>query len=333
MWSQSPGPRQAPPTIVLVPEKSEIQVLYLGGLGRSGTTLLERLLSQIDGMQALGETVHGWVRSLHNDDKCGCGDPFSKCEFWQQVGKDAFGGWPQVDTERVETLRHQVDRLRRVPALLARSSRGLDEYLFYYVHLYRAVQAVSGAHWLVDSSKHASLAHCLRHSAEIELRVVHVVRDPRAVAYSWSKFVERPDVTSTDSDAYMSRYSPPRTAVMWMAENTAIETLRTRGVPVHRVRYEDFVEDPQQTVSSILAFVGLPDSGTLSIQDHAVNLRRTHTLSGNPMRFDTGEIVISPDIEWQDRLPTADRRTVGAMTWPLAHRYSYPVLTDRARPR
>ena len=63
-----------------------VRVLFLGGLGRSGTTLLERLLGQLPGVSPLGEVVHLWQRDLVDDERCGCGDRFSACGFWQKVG-------------------------------------------------------------------------------------------------------------------------------------------------------------------------------------------------------------------------------------------------------
>ena len=48
--------------------------------------------------------------------------------------------------------------------------------------------AFTGTEIVVDSSKHPSLAFCLR-TSDVDLRVVHVVRDIRGVAYSWSKTI------------------------------------------------------------------------------------------------------------------------------------------------
>ena len=45
----------------------------------------------------------------------------------------------------------------------------------------------------MDASKHASLAFCLRTEPAIDLRVMHLVRDPRAVAYSWTRPLKRPE--------------------------------------------------------------------------------------------------------------------------------------------
>ena len=92
-------------------------MLYVGGLGRSGSTLIERLIGQVPGACAVGELVHLWERGVTDDERCGCGEPFRQCPFWQQVGKAAFGGWDEVDVSRVAALRAQVDRNRFIPAL------------------------------------------------------------------------------------------------------------------------------------------------------------------------------------------------------------------------
>ena len=74
-------------------------MLFIGGLGRSGTTLLERLLGQLPGTLPLGEVAHLWERDIRDDERCACGARFSMCEFWQRVGESAFGGWDKVSEE------------------------------------------------------------------------------------------------------------------------------------------------------------------------------------------------------------------------------------------
>jgi hypothetical protein len=299
-------------------------VLFLAGLGRSGSTLLERLLGQLPGVQTLGETVHLWVRSIRDNERCGCGPAFRDCEFWPQVGEAAFGGWDRVDVARVESLRASIDRLRHIPAVIGRASPDLAEYTDYYARLYAASHQVSGAQWLVDSSKHPSMAHCLRRNAAIDLRVVHVVRHPGAAAYSWTKVVRRPDVVAgSRSDQLMTRYSPSRTAALWDAENAATGSLRRLGVPVLRVRYEDLVADPQRSLRDVVSFMDLPASTPLPLDGATAQLAATHTASGNPMRFTTGAITIRADERWREQLPARDRRLVAALTWPLARAYGY----------
>lgn len=304
-----------------------VRVVFIGGLGRSGTTLLERLLGQLPGVVPLGEITHLWERDLVDDEMCACGATFSYCEFWQRIGKAAFGGWDQVDVERIQALKATVDRTRHIPALagkrLAAAQHQLvTEYAGHFERLYRAAAADTGARVVVDSSKHASLAYCLRWSPDIDLRVLHVVRDSRGVAYSWTKQVRRPESPTGDQ---MTRYSPAKAAMLWNAQNAAFSLLARRGVPVRRVRYERIIERPRRVIASLARFCGLDlvESDLNFIGDGWADLGPSHSAAGNPMRFTVGRIPIRADEAWSDELPESTRRMVSTLTRPLLGRYGY----------
>jgi hypothetical protein len=307
-----------------------VRVLYIGGLGRSGSTLIERLVGQLPGVCAVGELVHLWDRGITEGERCGCGEPFGQCPFWLQVGKAAFDGWDEVDVSRVVALRSRVDRNRFIPALARRyvrpeMRRRLAEYTSYYARLYAAITQVSGCDLVVDSSKHPSLAHCLRWQPDVDLRVLHLVRDPRAVAYSWSRQVLRPD---TDRQSYMTRYSPAVAAEQWDVQNAALHLLVRSGVPTMRLRYEDFTAEPELTLRLIAGFAGLPAQDsypflTAGGASWAAQLAVGHGVSGNPMRFTAGQVLIRRDERWRTSMSGAQQRAVTALTLPLLARYGY----------
>ena len=302
------------------------RVLFLGGLGRSGTTLVERLLGELPGVCALGEVVHLWQRDLRDDERCGCGARFSACTFWKRVGQDAFGGWQNVDVDRVHALRDSVERTRHIPRLATatEASAEVREYAQFYAKVYAAAAEVSGAQVVVDSSKHSALAHVLRWADDIDLRVVHVVRDARGVAYSWTKTVSRPETDGTDE---MTRYSPGRSALLWNAHNAAFGLLAKRGVPVRRIRYEEFLADPRIELIRLADFAGLPlDPAALAfLGDGYADLRVGHSAAGNPMRFTVGRLPLRRDDSWVRALPSGQRRLVGAVCGPMLHAYGYPL--------
>ncbi|MER7211007.1 sulfotransferase [Streptosporangium sp. NPDC000239] len=303
---------------------SPARVVFLGGLGRSGTTLLERLLGEVPGIAPLGEVAHLWTRGVLANEDCGCARPFGTCPFWREVGARAFGGWSEDLAERVVTLGLRVDRTRRIPALArflagGRSSRrpaALGEYVAAHRRLYDAASEVAGCPVVVDSSKHASLAFCLAASG-VDVHVVHVVRDPRAVAHSWHRRVIRPE-----SGSPMTRWSPGRTSVHWLAQNLGIELLARGGVPVTRVRYEDLVRAPAETLGHLAARIGLPVGLDFLTGEKAL-LSRAHTVAGNPMRFAVGPIGLVPDDAWRTAAPVLHRSLVTALTWPLMIKYGY----------
>jgi len=303
------------------------RVILLGGLGRSGTTLVERVLGELPGAAALGEVVHLWRRDVRDNERCACNQRFHDCPFWHEVGGLAFGGWERVDVARVEALQGAVERTRFIPrlgraTLPAALRSDVLEYAGYYARVYRAAAKVASASAVIDSSKHSSLAFCLRWHPDIDLRVVHVVRDARAVAYSWTKQVARPE---TDGAEEMTRYSPTRSALLWDVHNAAFGMLRRRGVPVHTLRYEDFLADPVSRTREIAAFADL-DLGPGALDflgtDHA-DLGVAHSAAGNPMRFRTGRITLARDDEWRTRLPSGQRRLVSAVTAPVRRGYGY----------
>jgi hypothetical protein len=307
------------------------RVLYLGGLGRSGTTLVERLLGELPGVCALGEVVHLWLRDIRHDERCACGARFSACTFWQRVGERAFNGWHNVDVDRVHALRDSVERTRHIPRLAAATDAPdeVREYAGYYGRVYAAAAEVSGSPVVVDSSKHSALAHVLRWAADIDLRVVHVVRDARGVAYSWTKRVSRPETDGADE---MTRYSPGRSALLWNAHNAAFGLLARRGVAVRRIRYEEFLADPRTELIKLADFAGLrltQDDLSFLRPGHA-DLTVGHSAAGNPMRFTVGRLALRRDDAWVRALPSAQRRLVGAVCGPMLRAYGYPLAVEEA---
>lgn len=303
-------------------------VVFIAGAGRSGSTILERVLGQDPRVVALGEVLHLWERGVTKNESCGCRAPFRECEFWDAVGQRAFGGWDQVDLRDVRSLANKVDRQRRIPKTmlpaLSPTMRTLTRsYASYYRRIYRAALEVSGRSIVIDSGKHPSLAFALSHDPDIDLRVLHVVRDSMGVAHSWSKSVRRPEATR-DEDLHMARYSPLQSGLMWVTTNLEVELLRSKGLPFARLIYEEFVADPATAISRAWRALGLRGAAPdLVDDDRSINLDVNHTAAGNPARFKCGLTHLHADRTWTRDLPARDRRMVSLLTGPLRTAYGY----------
>jgi hypothetical protein len=140
------------------------------------------------------------------------------------------------------------------------------------------------------------------------------------VAYSWTKTVTRPE---TDGQAQMTRYGPGRAALLWNAHNAAFGLLRHTGVPVHRLRYEELLADPEGAIREVAGFAGLAPGSLDFLRPGEVHLGTCHSAAGNPMRFATGPVPLRHDDAWRAAFPPRQRRLVGALTAPLLTAYGY----------
>ncbi len=309
----------------------QVSVLYIGGHGRSGSTILAQTLGQIPGFVNVGELWQVWHRGLRENERCGCGQPFDSCEFWRAAGDEAFGGWDNVDVDKMVAFRPYLKGLRYTPhyALAAKTSIRsrkintlLEECGPVLERLYRAIQRVSGAGVIVDSSKRSSYAVLLSLLPFADLRVVHLVRDSRAVAYSWARSKESPAAVG---GRLMPRMSPAKASRRWSLQNYSYAFL-SDFAHLSRLRYEDFVDDPTFYLAEILFRVGFDDeTGSLHdvVHGREISLSVDHTVSGNPSRFRTGKIELRPDEEWKVKMRGADKNVVTALTAPLLLKYGY----------
>lgn len=303
----------------------KVKVLYVAGWGRSGSTILDNVLGQLDGFFSVGELSYVWDRNVIENRICGCGRPFRECPVWTGVMEAAFGGMDGVDAREMIRLRDRGARTRHVPLMLApRVGRTvikgrLDWYPRNLGNLYRAIRDVTGSRVIVDSSKLPSYGYALGLVPEVDLYVVHLVRDPRAVAHSWQRKMVLPD-----TGTLMTRHGSLQSPLIWDAWNAATEVLLGRPAGRYmRLRYEDFVEKPREAVGRILELVGEEVPKLPFVSEREVELGTTHTVSGNPSRFRTGTVELRADEEWRRSMKTSDERIVSALSWPLRARYGY----------
>lgn len=302
--------------------------VYIGSVGRSGTTLLERALATSPRIIAVGEVVHLWRRGIQDNEPCSCGETFLRCPFWTDVGNEAFGGWDQVDLAQIDLDRAAVDRNRFIPFMLlpcvapVRFRTSQARLLNVLGDLYRGLAAVGAAEGndvIIDSSKHPSYLFLLRSVPGVQLRLMHVVRDPRGVAYSWSKRVVRPE-----SGLPMEQLGPLRACVRWLSHNLIFELARLIGVPSERLPYEAFTADPTELGRTFDRLVPGGAPTTIAASSRAIAVGADHTVSGNPMRFAVGPIEVRSDEAWRTSLSKRSRLSIGIITTPFRQIWAKP---------
>lgn len=309
-------------------------MLLIVGAGRSGSTLLSRILGQIDGFFAVGELAQIWQAGMTQNRMCGCGVRFSRCELWREILERAFGPEGVDAAAMLAEQRHGV-RVRQAPLMLFGSRRpgklANGPYGQRLGRLYATIAAVTGCWVVVDSSKLPLFGKILQTMGAIDLYVVHLVRDPRATAYSWARSKLEPDRRSAGYSAgYMVRFSALKSSALWAVYNAGASVLGRHDRDRYlRLRYEDFVVSPRETVQRILRLVGDAESVTPFIDERTVTLAENHTVLGNPDRLSTGHMTISADVEWLTNLSRGSRVVSTLVTLPALHRLGYPLRPSR----
>lgn len=293
-----------------------------------GSTLLHLLLNNHSRISALGDTNP----SRAYDQMCACGRKVSQCDYWLGIStrlrSDRFEHrklmlpilpWP-LESYRVEGRAVPVTRSEPVnraigrtaaavldvvlPFLWRRGTRRLDNYFRLYSTYYEHVLALHGTQMIVDGSKSGrKVALFARRLPPGDVKVIHLVRDPRGFAASWRHNGEGKDVGAA--------------AWLWRDIHGRYEALQT-NLPYCRVRYEDLATDTPGELERILEFIEAEPQALIAPPQHP----EKHHLMGNRMLF-TFDGTVRLDEAWRERLTVDEQRLVLARAGELARKLGY----------
>ncbi len=305
----------------------KVQVIYILGEGRSGSTLIERILGQHSEIFAAGELKHIWERSFIENQLCSCGKKFKECNIWQKIIQDLepynIDPYEQMDVQnKISRLRHyfKLKKLKKNATL--KNDDDLMKLANTYYTLYRSILKSTGKKYVLDASKHPVFAFILSMHPKIELHTIHLVRDLRGVAYAWTKKKIRPEITTHKE--LMPQYSVLRTSASWDIVNFIGEKLKNYAHSYTLIRYEDIISDPQKHIQKIFDHLNLNNEiESIFTNDQTVNLKTNHTVAGNPMRFTTGPVTLTLDEKWKVNMSTKDKLISKILGYPYLFKYGY----------
>ncbi|HEV3474378.1 MAG TPA: sulfotransferase [Actinomycetota bacterium] len=282
------------------------RVIYVAGWGRSGSTVLNRLLSGPD-LVGVGELRWLWRRGVLEGQSCSCGQRWETCELWGPL----LGRLGREQETDARTLARELDDLgRRSSSMLRQRMRlagGSHRYVALLKRVYELIGEITGASVVLDTSKHPGHA-VLTRATGLDVTIVHLVRDPRAVV--WSHLRRKPAPQGVVARDMRTRPAP-YVAARWTARNALVEL----GVkPDIRLRYEDMVSRTDEALVRVRRAIGSsPETGS------GLN----HVIAGNLDRFDRAPLQLRLDEEWKERQPRGQRLVTTAIALPLLHRYGY----------
>lgn len=298
---------------------SRPRVLYITGWMRSGSTMLGNVLGELPGVLHIGELHYLWrngVLGAGTNSTCGCGADLTECSIWSAVLDDNGTAHPdaarRMVTQQKTFLRTRFTRRRLAEWRRGRVAPEVEEATARTAAIYRTLADHGAKRLIVDGSKYPAEAAALLGREDLDVRVLHMVRDPRATAFSYKRAKD-----------YIDPMSPERSSGYWTAFNVASELLG-RAAPNRylRVRHEDLCANPRATLATVLRFAGLDDEPPVDDAGR-VSLRENHTVTGNPDRLAKGDTVIRADERWRTGLSSREIAAATATALPMLARYGY----------
>jgi hypothetical protein len=304
-------------------------VLFIAGIHRSGTTLAARLLGEIEGFFCAGEVNAAW-----GSDMCACGRPVDECPVWSAVLARAFVGTHPPDRREILALQAHI-RSRPVQLLnLIRQGRHptddhpVRRYGEILRRIFVAIHEVTGADVVVDSTKSPNYAYVTAKFTGLPVSILHLVRDPRAVAYS----LLRQPLDPRKAQGYPEILGPVVSSGRWLVWQALTETLASAAVHgrYRRMCYEDLVRAPTEALFSACQLVGVADRDLPQfLTSDTANLTESHIVSGNRGRCRVGPTTIRLDDEWRTCMKPLARTLATLPALPLLPHYGYGLLASR----
>lgn len=292
----------------------------------------------------------GELKATHlgnpEDYRCSCGSLITQCDFWHDVSRAmAKRGIEGFDITHAGTSIFDVPSgyARRLLAPLYRDSAlesirdhalALSQAWRLHYHetqrrngaLVKSLQELTNAKVIVDSSKIALRLKYLLQIPGLDIKVIRLVRDGRAVALTYTdewSFADASDPALRGGGSGTRRKPPRRNmadaAREWKRSNEAADCLVKR-LPADRwtqVRYEELCARPAQTLERLCDF--------LEIDPAKINLNfrscRQHII-GNGMRLDsTDEIKL--DDRWRSNLSANELAIFDKTAGVLNRKYGF----------
>ncbi len=322
------------------------RLAYILAASHSGSTLLSMLLGSHPQIATIGEMSLS-PRSMGDLDRyrCSCGQLIRQCRFWRGVQEGMAQRGFSFDLAEAQTDYRSV-RSRYAQRLLAPLYRGtvlescrdlalglsstwrrqLAEIHKRNAALASTIAEVAGAQVVVDSSKAGLRLKYLLRNPGLEVKVIRLVRDGRAVALTYmdpARFADAKDPTrragGMGGDRKNEQLSMAQAAHEWRRSLEEAEHLLRTIEPSQwiEVRYEDYCRHPDAVLRRLQQFLGVEPCGRpnefRSVEHHVV---------GNGMRLDnTSEIRF--DERWREMLTEAYLQTFNEVAGAVNSRYGY----------
>lgn len=295
-------------------------VIFIIGAGHSGSTILSKALNAHSSIFALGE-ISNFEEDYKKDmSLCGCATPIRECPFWEKVNGELRKniGFGIKDQPRAFNLKKERNSLfdkalfwfqRNLAVNFNIKTNHYSDRLKNIHQLFETIFNLTRSEALVDSSKSPKRALLLKNYFKkfYNIKIVHLVRDGRAVFYSYSKGYYQVKMRNSETGEQETKtfYTDGKRAKeeilkIWQKANKSA-FIYHKNIMKNKnyffMRYEDFANQPEKYLKRLLQFI------ELEYEQEMLDLNRfeNHMVCGNASRINA-EKILKPFNSWKEKL-------------------------------
>lgn len=298
-------------------KEEKIKIIYIMGSGRSGSTLLGILLDLHSDVVSPGE-IHNVGRFRKGKRPCSCGNNVHTCSYWSSIMKN----WQELNThESIDQTITKAFKIENFKSSLAWfkivfnypfQSNYFKNYLKGKYNFFKAIKEESGKSVVVDISKNPLRAYALSKHPNIDLRVIHLVRDGRGVSYSIMK--------------KSNRKQKPfwRAALYWVFINRVSNFVFKKIEKSGLIKYEDLIKNPTDTLAKISKITDVDLQTVMAKSEFNVAQEESHIMAGNILRK-SKSIKLKMDVEWQQKMQPKQLKSFRIIARKTLKKYGYAL--------
>ena len=276
-------------------KESKTNIIYLLGAGRSGTTMLSTILNNHPKIYTIGE-MHQFLDYVLEDKDCSCGEVLTQCPFWSEILKDLDLDLLKNNVE----FSNSLEEHQHIPSYFLGKSLP-PKYREIIDMVFEEIQSKIDKPWVLDSSKYISRYLLLRKNKKINLKGIYLVRDVRGVINSFGKNVQTPK-------------KPLSAIIYYSLINFAGQWVSFFDRRILKIRYEDFVNEPDKSIQKIEKHLFGNSSNKTNLTNQTFEI--PHIIAGNRLRSQK-KLVIKKDLKWKENISRGNQILYYVLTFPL----------------
>ncbi|MFK7946482.1 MAG: sulfotransferase [Saprospiraceae bacterium] len=303
------------------------KIIYILGVERSGSTLLNIILGNDDHIASFGELQY-FPEAVLKNHMAYQDVNIKESIFWSNIINEFEVKFGTDIFLEYQNLRIKYERWRSIPMLLLHKllkKKTLFSYWEYNDFLIDQLQKRTNKEYVCDSSKNYPRYLALLLSNQYKFYPILIIRS--VYGYVWSK--KKHSINNGNSDKKQNLF---KSIIFWNSDNLLFLIIRLfniKKIPI--VKYEDFATTPENTLNRLEQVFNL---NLKSVKKHIKEkniFTIKNTIAGNYSLRLKNKISIKLDNSWKVNLTLKEIITISILSFFLLKIINYETYFKRPK--